>query len=165
MKIFGIVLVSAVVIGLAAIFLIPNGGHGPNPTLWKIENDARVTARNILDYSHQVEHYPSSLEKIRKNYGKREIRYFEDPESKREYEWLYHGAGMPLWENPHQKILIASPTKFRYDGDTPTEESESVRIVAFADGHSEVLEESEYQKQIHNQSELSIPFAPPSLTP
>lgn len=148
-KIIGIFIASALALILLAIFLVPGGSFDrPNSTLWKIKDDAQVTAYHVLKYSHQVDHYPSSLEKIRKQIGKEDIRYFEDPDSIREYEWIYFGDGMPIWKNPHQRILIASPTTFNHNGAVPTDPSDTLRVVAFADGHSEVIDESEYQKLI-----------------
>jgi hypothetical protein len=161
-KIIGISIASALVLILLAIFLIPGGAYDrPNPILWKIQNDARITAYHVLNYSHQVEHYPSSLEKIREQIGEDDIRHFEDPTSERKYEWIYFGDGMSIWDNPHQKILIASPTLFDHKGAIPTDPNDTLRVVAFADGHSEVIEESEYQKLITQPVDTDNPCNPP----
>lgn len=95
--------------------------------------------------------YPQSLNDFHHKALQRELQPYRDPISDYHYDWLYFGRNVDLTQNTNTLILLATPTRFNKEGEYPKLGDDQYRIIAYMDGHVEMVLEADFQQRIETQ--------------
>ncbi|MGJ8652552.1 MAG: hypothetical protein ACSHX8_04715 [Opitutaceae bacterium] len=87
-----------------------------------------------------------NLDVVDSKFLKDELRQYEDFKSGQRYDWLYYGAYVDFSEPTNQTILVAVPQTHLMAA--PSGQREAHRIVAYLDGHTDTLLETEFQQKV-----------------
>lgn len=135
----GMILLGVLLLGV----FVPTCAHfGPNAFGGNVGRAKDVVALCQIYAGEHGGKFPPLLEAIDPPLDESRPHWqYSDPDSKRPYDWLYFPGATTA--DGAQRLILASPTAF-----TQRSKGATVRIVVFADRHSETWPEPQFQEYL-----------------